>query len=112
MFARASFIALALPVFVAATAVPRQDAPSNQCNTGTLQCCSSVQSATSSPVQSLLGLLGIALGSVTGEVGLTCNPITVLGVAGNSCSAQPACCTDTQFNGLVSLGCTPVNLNL
>lgn len=43
MFARFTAAAiLALPVFAAASAIPR-DAPSNQCNTGAVQCCNSVQ---------------------------------------------------------------------
>ncbi|KAF4618941.1 hypothetical protein D9613_010139 [Agrocybe pediades] len=86
--------------------------PVNVCDTGSLQCCQSTQSATSQPVASLLGLLGIALGSVTGLVGLTCSPITAIGVSGNSCSAQPVCCSNNSFNGIVALGCTPVNVNL
>ncbi|KDR79959.1 hypothetical protein GALMADRAFT_242126 [Galerina marginata CBS 339.88] len=105
---------LALVTLAAATVAPvrRNDAPASQCNTGDLQCCTSAQSASSTPVASLLALLGIDVGSVTGLVGLTCSPITVIGGAGNSCSAQPVCCTNNSFNGIVALGCTPVNLNL
>ncbi|KAF5344529.1 hypothetical protein D9758_016471 [Tetrapyrgos nigripes] len=83
-----------------------------QCNTGSLQCCNSVQSASSSPVASLLGLLGIVVGDITALVGLNCSPISVIGVAGNSCTAQPVCCQNNQFNGLVAIGCTPININL
>ncbi|KDR81004.1 hypothetical protein GALMADRAFT_136067 [Galerina marginata CBS 339.88] len=70
MFARASTaIVLALPILAVANVLPqaRNDGPSNQCNTGTLQCCSSVQSSSSSLVAVLLGLLGVAAGSVTGQ---------------------------------------------
>ncbi|KDR81077.1 hypothetical protein GALMADRAFT_1121962 [Galerina marginata CBS 339.88] len=107
--------ALAFATLAAATVAPvrRNDAPpASQCNTGDLQCCNSVQSASSSSVASLLGLLGVVVGSVTGLVGVTCSPITAIGVAGNSCSAQPVCCTNNSFNGLVAIGCTPVNINL
>ncbi|KAJ3560371.1 hypothetical protein NP233_g10884 [Leucocoprinus birnbaumii] len=64
--------------------------------------------------QDLLGgLLGLGLGSITGLIGLNCNPISaIVGIGGNSCSQQPVCCTDNKFGGLVSLGCTPINLNL
>ncbi|KAF4618942.1 hypothetical protein D9613_010138 [Agrocybe pediades] len=96
--------ALALATVVAAQ--------TNVCSTGALQCCQSVQSASSQPAASLLGLLGVVVGDVTAQVGLTCNPITVIGVSGNSCSAQPVCCENNSFNGIVALGCTPVNLNL
>ncbi|PPQ78970.1 hypothetical protein CVT26_003827 [Gymnopilus dilepis] len=109
MFARAaSVFVLALPVLAAASAVPRNNG--DQCTTGSLQCCSSVQDASSSVVSLLLGLLGISVGSVTGQVGVTCSPITVIGTGSTSCSEQPVCCTDNSFNGLISLGCTPVNM--
>ncbi|KAF8959639.1 hydrophobin-263 [Flammula alnicola] len=110
MFARASSLfVLALPVLAAASVLPRQ---SNQCNTGSIQCCNSTQSATSSIVSILAGLLGISAGSITGLVGVTCSPITVIGASGTSCSQQPVCCTNNSFNGLIALGCTPINLNL
>ncbi|KAJ3564671.1 hypothetical protein NP233_g8148 [Leucocoprinus birnbaumii] len=123
MFARVAtiftFLFVILPALAAATALPRggggggsNPIPASQCNTGPIQCCNSVQAANSNPVSSLLGLLGIAVGSVTGLVGLTCNPITVIGGGGNSCSAQPVCCTNNNFSGLIAIGCTPVNLNL
>lgn len=56
MFARTSALfVFALPVLAAATAFPRNnppDAPSNQCNTGSLQCCESTQDV-SAPCYSL-----------------------------------------------------------
>ncbi|KAF9038662.1 fungal hydrophobin-domain-containing protein [Panaeolus papilionaceus] len=113
MFVKSAFV-LALPLLAAASVLPRTDGsgPSNQCNTGSLQCCNSTQLATSSSIAGLLGLLGVVVGSVTGLVGVTCSPISVVGISGNSCSAQPVCCTNNSFNGLIALGCTPVNLNL
>ncbi|KDR79960.1 hypothetical protein GALMADRAFT_1171623 [Galerina marginata CBS 339.88] len=103
--------ALVLATLAAAT-VATSAPPASQCNTGSVQCCQSVQSASSPTAAGLLGLLGIAVGSVTGLVGVTCSPITAIGVGGNSCSAQPVCCSNNSFNGVVALGCTPVNLNL
>ncbi|KAF5309264.1 hypothetical protein D9619_012754 [Psilocybe cf. subviscida] len=95
-----------------AAATGGSGSPSNQCNTGTLQCCQSVGAANSTPIAALLGLLGIDVGSVTGLVGVTCSAITVIGTSGTSCSAQPVCCSNNSFNGVVALGCTPINLNL
>ncbi|KAF8953919.1 fungal hydrophobin-domain-containing protein [Flammula alnicola] len=116
MFARASSLfVLALPVIATASVLPRNDptsGPSNQCNTGSIQCCNSTQTSTAGPLGLLLGLLGIVVGDVTGLIGVTCSPITAIGVAGNSCSAQPVCCTNNSFNGIVALGCTPININL
>ncbi|KAF9528995.1 fungal hydrophobin-domain-containing protein [Crepidotus variabilis] len=115
-FAPVSTFVLALPLLVAASAVPRTNGggsgPSNQCNTGSLQCCNSVQAANSSSITGILGLLGVAVGSITGLVGVTCSPLSVIGIGGNSCTAQPVCCTGNNFSGLIVLGCSPINLNL
>ncbi|KAF8886037.1 hydrophobin-251 [Infundibulicybe gibba] len=109
MFARVSTLAvLAMPLLAAAIAVPRD----GDCNTGAIQCCNQVQSASTTGLASLAGLLGIDLGSITGLVGLSCSPISVAGIGGNSCSAQPVCCTNNSFQGVLALGCSPINLNL
>ncbi|KDR80230.1 hypothetical protein GALMADRAFT_153891 [Galerina marginata CBS 339.88] len=113
------FLFFVLPLLVRATAVARRghggsggSSPSNQCNTGTISCCNSVGSASSLGLTGILGLLGIVLDPITAILGLDCSPISVIGVAGNSCSAQPVCCTGNQFNGLINIGCTPININL
>ncbi|GLB43277.1 putative hydrophobins [Lyophyllum shimeji] len=93
-------------------ALPLLSAATGQCNTGELQCCNSVQNADSPSVAALLGAIGVAAQGVTGQVGVTCNPISVIGISGNSCTAQPVCCTNNSFNGVVALGCTPINVNL
>ncbi|KAK0451544.1 hydrophobin [Armillaria borealis] len=114
MFARIYALAFtlffAMPLFVAGSAVPRGGTAG--CTTGAVQCCNSVQSTASNPVASLLGLLGIALGDAGANVGLTCSPISVIGVGGNACSAQTVCCEGNSFNGLIALGCTPINVGL
>ncbi|KAF8870415.1 fungal hydrophobin-domain-containing protein [Infundibulicybe gibba] len=121
MFARTSAIQVAviamIPLLAAATAVPRTTTPTtpaSQCNTGGLQCCNSSQESSNTDLglTSLLGLLGVVVGALTGQVGVTCSPISAIGLGGNSCSAQPVCCSNNSFNGIVALGCTPVNLNL
>ncbi|TFK37463.1 fungal hydrophobin-domain-containing protein [Crucibulum laeve] len=120
MFARITsvivFLLFAFPLLAVANAVPRGDSPlpASSCTTGPVQCCNSVQSSAnfSDPLISLLGLLGLVASSITGLVGVTCSPISVIGVGGNSCNAQAVCCTDNSFHGIVALGCTPVNLNL
>ncbi|KAJ3524072.1 hypothetical protein NMY22_g11165 [Coprinellus aureogranulatus] len=86
--------------------------PASQCNTGPIQCCNSVQAANTPAVATLLGLLGVVVQDVTALVGVTCSPLSVIGVGGNSCSAQPVCCTNNSFNGVVAIGCTPININL
>ncbi|KAF8886005.1 fungal hydrophobin-domain-containing protein [Infundibulicybe gibba] len=111
MFFRiSSLVVVAMPLLAAATALPRDD--TGNCNTGPIQCCNQVQSASTTALASLAGLLGISLGSITGLVGLSCSPISVAGIGGNSCSAQPVCCTNNSFSGVLALGCSPINLNL
>ncbi|KAJ3565979.1 hypothetical protein NP233_g7294 [Leucocoprinus birnbaumii] len=116
MFARSTSVLIstiiALPALLvsAGNGYPKP-IPMSQCNIGNLHCCNSVQ--TTHQASSLLNELGIAIGgAVSGLVGVTCNPIHVIGIGGNSCSQQPVCCSNNHFNGVVSLGCTPVNLNL
>ncbi|GLB40808.1 putative hydrophobin [Lyophyllum shimeji] len=108
MFARFSAVfLLALPLLAAAGGQP-----TNECNTGPIQCCNSVQSADSKSVAGLLSFLGVAVQGLTGQVGVTCNPISGIGIGGNSCAAQPVCCKDNSFNGVIALGCSPINVNL
>ncbi|KAJ7076533.1 hydrophobin [Mycena belliarum] len=85
------------------------------CNTGSLKCCNSIQSASSGPVGLLLGLLGIVLpaAEANANVGLTCSPITVLGIlpSGSKCTQQTACCTGNTYNGgLVNVDCNNISL--
>ncbi|KAF8061866.1 hydrophobin-251 [Lyophyllum atratum] len=109
MFARAAVFLFALPLLAAATP---DRYPSEQCNTGEIQCCNGTQNPLDPNVAELLGLLGVVASGIRGQVGLDCNPIQVIGVAGNSCTSQPVCCTDNKFNGLIAVGCTPINANI
>lgn len=97
-------------VTVTATVTPTS-IPSNACTTGPIQCCDSVQQAGSKSASALLGLLGIVVSDVTALVGLTCSPITVVGIgSGSECSANVVCCENNSFGGLISIGCIPVIL--
>ncbi|TFK37483.1 fungal hydrophobin-domain-containing protein [Crucibulum laeve] len=109
MFSKVALLATAsLAIFAAAS--PIAEAGSNQCSTGTVQCCNSFQDAKSAQVTSLLsGLAGVDVGAITGQVGVECNPISVIGAGFNSCKAQTACCTGNNFNGAVVVGCSPIS---
>ncbi|KAF9522624.1 hydrophobin-315 [Crepidotus variabilis] len=89
----------------AATAIP-----ASQCNTGPVQCCDSTGTAKDPSISKLLGLLNINVSDVDALVGVTCTPITVIGAGGSSCAAQPVCCSNNSFKGVVAIGCTPVSL--
>ncbi|PIL35284.1 hypothetical protein GSI_02009 [Ganoderma sinense ZZ0214-1] len=86
--------------------------PGSTCSTGPVQCCNKVGTASDPIVSLLLGLLGIVLGDPSVLVGVTCSPITVIGVGGsNSCSAQTVCCENNSHGGLISIGCVPTLLS-
>ncbi|TEB23111.1 fungal hydrophobin [Coprinellus micaceus] len=108
-FTRA-FVALATFVtFAAATPLSGDSTPApipaSQCNTGPIQCCNTVQRADSPAVAP-------APRDITALVGATCSPISVIGLPGNSCNAQPVCCSNNTFNGLIAIGCVPIIINL
>ncbi|KAJ3980141.1 fungal hydrophobin [Lentinula detonsa] len=82
----------------------------SQCTTGDLQCCDSTETAGSAAGAALLGLLGVVVQDVDVLLGLTCDPITVIGVGSSGCSSNVVCCEDNSWGGLVSIGCVPVIL--
>ncbi|KAK0213239.1 hypothetical protein DFS33DRAFT_1482971 [Desarmillaria ectypa] len=96
MFARISTFTLDIlivPLLVVSNAVPMQETSTTvtggRCNTGSAQCCKSVQDPKSDAIQNVLGLLGIPIGDITAQV-LTCAPITVLGLVRNVPTNQSA----------------------
>ncbi|KAF9002897.1 hydrophobin-263 [Cyathus striatus] len=110
MFSKTAVLFTAtLAALAAATPVRRGD---SQCNTGEISCCNSVQKSDSPVVGVLAALLSLDISDITAQVGLNCSPLSVIGAGGNSCTQQPVCCTGNNFNGLIALGCTPINLNL
>ncbi|KAK0235458.1 hydrophobin 2 [Armillaria nabsnona] len=112
MFARLSAFTIAvltLPVLASATALPRGG---SGCSSGTPECCKSVQDPKSNAVQTTLATLGLNPGDITADVGLTCDPITVIGAGTNQCSSQAACCSGKNYNGVAVLGCIPVNVGV
>lgn len=92
-------------------AKPSSHPGGNQCSTGPVQCCNSVTHASDKGASLLATLLGIVL-PADAAVGITCSPLSVLGIGGNSCNAQTVCCENNNFNGLIAIGCTPININL
>ncbi|KIK53767.1 hypothetical protein GYMLUDRAFT_232645 [Collybiopsis luxurians FD-317 M1] len=105
-----AFVTAALATLAVATPAPRGGEPASSCTTGPVQCCNTVESASSPAAAGILALLGIVLQNLDVLVGLTCDPITVIGVGGSGCSAQAVCCEDNSHGGLISIGCVPVQL--
>ncbi|KAI0737152.1 hydrophobin [Daedaleopsis nitida] len=107
MFAKL-FTLSALAILAVATPMP---APAASCSTGAIQCCESVQPANSAAAAPILASIGVVVQDVNALVGLTCSPITAIGVgSGSSCSANTVCCENNSFGSLISIGCLPVSL--
>ncbi|KAH0840188.1 hypothetical protein J3R83DRAFT_1183 [Lanmaoa asiatica] len=81
MFARPVVATTLLALVVAATAT---QTPASQCTTGNLQCCQSTSSTVTSTIATLLGSLGIDASGVALPIGVTCTPITVIGIGSGS----------------------------
>ncbi|KAI0761489.1 hydrophobin-251 [Trametes elegans] len=100
-----------LPLLAAATPLDTRGGGAWKYATGPLQCCESTEKADSAAGAALLEGLGIVVQNVNVLLGLTCNPITVVGVrSGDSCDAEAVFCQGNSFGGLVSIGCVPVSL--
>ncbi|KAH6902453.1 hydrophobin, partial [Coprinopsis sp. MPI-PUGE-AT-0042] len=83
------------------------------CETGPIQCCNTVTKASDPAASSYLGSFWVSsLRTSTVLVGLTCSPVSIIGLPGNSCSGQTVCCSNNNFSGLISIGCTPININV
>ncbi|KAK7054480.1 hypothetical protein VNI00_003678 [Paramarasmius palmivorus] len=95
-----------------AAAMPLGGGPTSQCDVGELQCCDNMAKAGDPKAKKLIDLLQIVVQDVNVPVGLNCDPITGIGVSGTSCAAQPVCCEDNNFNGVIALGCSPINVNV
>ncbi|KAH8822453.1 fungal hydrophobin-domain-containing protein [Flagelloscypha sp. PMI_526] len=87
-------------------------AHSDQCNTGPVQCCKSVTTADDENASKIIHSLNVQDIVGNSAVGLNCSPLSVIGISGNSCSAQPVCCSNNNFNGVIAIGCTPINVNV
>ncbi|KAG8814850.1 hypothetical protein FRC18_001761 [Serendipita sp. 400] len=84
------------------------------CSVGTAQCCQSLHQTQDLASQGALGgLLAAGLPLDDLMVGLQCSPIgnLVPVISGSdSCSSQPVCCTGDKYDGLVSVGCSPLSI--
>ncbi|KAF8828336.1 hypothetical protein HHX47_DHR4000765 [Lentinula edodes] len=110
MLFKITFVTVAITSLAAAIPTLRTE-PASSCSTGPVQCCRTVESAQSSSAAGILSALGIqVLQDLNIDVGLACDPITVIGAGGSSCSAQAVCCEDNSHDTLISIGCVPVTL--
>lgn len=69
-----------LAILAAATPAPTDG---TSCSTGSIQCCQSVQAANSPAAASLLASIGVVVQDIATPIGITCSPISVVGVGGS-----------------------------
>ncbi|KAF8548511.1 hydrophobin [Imleria badia] len=112
MFIRASTVILSVVALAGvATALNLDVRQVNECDTGSIQCCSSTIDSSTTFIDELFGYLGLPPPAGGTQVGFTCSPITVGGSgSGSTCVQQPVCCNGNIFNG-ISTGCSPITIN-
>ncbi|KAJ7664983.1 hydrophobin 1 [Mycena rosella] len=73
------------------------------------QCCTSVQSSSSSAVSAVASLLGLDLSGLDIPIGLGCSPITVIG---NNCGGTTVTCDapEQAWGSLIAINCIPITL--
>ncbi|TFK26325.1 fungal hydrophobin [Coprinopsis marcescibilis] len=116
MIARVASTLFALALVAVAAAAPQgsTEYEFEQCEGGYVRCCDAVEDSASlsSPTHALLGVLNVDVTQLTGQVGIACTGVNVIGLgASPSCSNQQVCCNNNNFNGVVALGCTPINVS-
>ncbi|CAO3610071.1 unnamed protein product [Cunninghamella echinulata] len=109
-----SAIILGVTASCSASAVPRQNT-GNQCNTGPVQCCNSLQSYNGYDPKVLNNVITIFGGHVQdtfkGQWGFGCTAVGVFGAGAQGCSTQPQCCQQVQSNAGFAWNCSPFNVN-
>ncbi|KIM64599.1 hypothetical protein SCLCIDRAFT_114566 [Scleroderma citrinum Foug A] len=106
-------VALAGIAIAAPSKLPRGDDGGAYCNTGNLKCCNTIQSTNNPQTSNVLGLFGIPVDGINGNIGFNCVPITPIGVGqGANCVQEPVCCEGNQAGGLIGVNCVPINVNV
>ncbi|RXW11793.1 hypothetical protein EST38_g14061 [Candolleomyces aberdarensis] len=107
-------VAATASFFLTAAAAPPGGNPVAQCTRGVRVCCEDVKvpNAVDVRTNAMLALLGIKVKGLQGLVGSTCRALDlpVLGVNTSCPPEQQLCCKNNLLNGLVSIGCTPINV--
>ena len=111
MFSKAALFTSTLVAVSSAASIATRTEPGS-CNTGPIQCCQSTEKADGPAASKLLGLLGVVLQDLNVLVGIQCSPITVIGGGNAGCDAEPVCCQNNTFGGLIAIGCLPINIGL
>ncbi|PPQ63117.1 hypothetical protein CVT24_005828 [Panaeolus cyanescens] len=81
------------------------------CNSGPVQCCGTIHESGTWTETDLISLVGATVSNVSGQLGVTCSPITGIGAAtGANCVSEPVCCEENFQNQLVGVNCVPATV--
>ncbi|GJE94625.1 fungal hydrophobin [Phanerochaete sordida] len=99
----ALFLTVSLALLVGTTPVVKRN------DTPTTACCASTQDAQSSAAVAILKVIGTDAGDISSLIGLTCSPISFVGVgSGSECSGTTVSCSNGVI-GSIGVGCIPVS---
>ncbi|RPD55315.1 hypothetical protein L226DRAFT_538155 [Lentinus tigrinus ALCF2SS1-7] len=103
MFFSRAIVLVALPLLAVATSrMHKVRAPA-------ASCCKSLEPASSDAGAAALKAISVVVQDVNVLVGLTCSPITVIGVgSGGECSDYTVSCADNSHFPLVGIDCVSV----
>ncbi|EIW83604.1 hypothetical protein CONPUDRAFT_43646, partial [Coniophora puteana RWD-64-598 SS2] len=62
------------------------------CSSGAMQCCNTIQPASSQEASNVLGMVGVNLQGLDVPVGIDCTPMSM---TGNNCQSQLSCCENS-----------------
>ncbi|KIY68984.1 hydrophobin [Cylindrobasidium torrendii FP15055 ss-10] len=99
-----------LPSISNVSAAPRSGPSQGSCGAGHQLCCNGLTSVTDPIVGTIAGLLNINLSGITGNIGVRCSPITVIGGGNGGCKNTAVCCNSVHQNGLLNIGCSTFSL--
>ncbi|PVG02900.1 hydrophobin [Serendipita vermifera] len=105
-----SYIAFATLLTGAMASPTPTESQNKYCNVGQAQCCQQVKKSSDKSIKNLAGLVGVILPVEDVMVGLQCSPILNIVGTNSGCSANPVCCSNNNFNGLINVGCNSINL--
>ncbi|CAL1702800.1 unnamed protein product [Somion occarium] len=114
MFRLATLVTLTVALVATVSAVPTYPfSKRDQCNTGSVQCCNTIQPANAPEIAKLLGgILPIVIQGTNTPIGVTCTPFNIGGAGGGgNCAATPSCCKETRdaHDGTtVGIDCSPI----
>ncbi|THH13559.1 hypothetical protein EW146_g6669 [Bondarzewia mesenterica] len=114
MFVRVAILSAVMGFTAVVSAMPGRmfshNSLKNQCNTGTVQCCNTIEDASSDNMSKMLAEEGLVIQGQNTPIGLNCDAFADDGglASGSNCASQPVCCDRVEAG--FAINCSPVNV--